>query len=103
MGLDDLPAFVFITLGGGCGWAVGVAAGVLGWLDSLILMVLFSPEGVGADSPLKEGCREEVFSFKMGLGFSEAGVAVVGGGGMSFWSVSSLSAGFPLVEAMPGE
>lgn len=68
-------------------------------------MVLFSPEGVGTDSPLKEGCRDDVLSFNIGLGFSVAGVAVVvvvGGGGMSFCVVSSLSAGFPLVEAMLG-
>ena len=101
MGLDDRPAFVFVTLGGG--WAVGVAAGVVGWLDILILIVLFSPERVGMESPLKEGCRDDVLSFNIGLGFSFAGVAaVVGGGGMSFWVVSSLSAGFPLVEAMLG-
>ena len=40
-------------------------------------MVLFSPEGVGTDSPLKEGCRDDVLSFNIGLGFSVAGVAVV--------------------------
>ncbi len=99
MGLEDLPALVLVTLGGGW-WVVGVAAGVLGWLANLIFIIFFSPDGVGTASPLKEDCRDEVFSFKMGLGVSEAGVAAVVGGGGIVWFVSSLSVGFPLVEAM---
>lgn len=99
MGFEDRPALVLVTLLGG-GLVVGVAAGVPGWLEIFILIIFFSPEGVGTVSPLKEGCREEVFSFRIGLGFSEAGVAAVVGGGGIFWFVLSLSAGFPLVEAM---